>query len=90
MECLAEAGAAAGLPPDLAQRLARATVTGAGELLFQSDLPPATLRQNVTSPGGTTQAAIETFESGGFRLLVEQAVARATERGRELADGFKD
>ncbi|WP_445504516.1 pyrroline-5-carboxylate reductase [Microvirga sp. G4-2] len=87
VECLAEAGAAAGLPPDLAQRLARATVTGAGELLFQSDLPPATLRQNVTSPGGTTAAALEvlTRDPDGLKGLMREAVAAAKRRAEELA-----
>ncbi|WP_243371217.1 pyrroline-5-carboxylate reductase [Microvirga solisilvae] len=87
VECLAEAGAAAGLPPDLAQRLARATVTGAGELLFQSDLPPATLRQNVTSPGGTTAAALDVLmhEPNGLKALMREAVAAAKRRAEELA-----
>jgi pyrroline-5-carboxylate reductase len=53
-ECLARAGAALGLPQDMAERLARATVEGAGELMHRSDLSPGTLRENVTSPGGTT------------------------------------
>lgn len=87
VECLAEAGAAAGLPPDLAQRLARATVTGAGELLFRSDLPPATLRQNVTSPGGTTAAALEVLmrDPDGMKALMYEAVAAAKRRAEELA-----
>ena len=87
VECLAEAGAAAGLPPDLAQRLARATVTGAGELLFQSELTPATLRQNVTSPGGTTAAALEVLmrDPGGLKALMREAVAAAKRRAEELA-----
>jgi pyrroline-5-carboxylate reductase len=87
VECLAEAGTAAGLPPDLAQRLARATVTGAGELLFQSDLPPATLRQNVTSPGGTTAAALEVLmrDPDGMKALMKEAVAAAKRRAEELA-----
>lgn len=87
VECLAEAGAAAGLPPDLALRLARATVTGAGELLFQSDLPPATLRQNVTSPGGTTAAALEILmgEPHGLKALMRDAVAAAKRRAEELS-----
>jgi pyrroline-5-carboxylate reductase len=86
-ECLAEAGVAAGLPPDLARRLARATVTGAGELLFQSDLAPETLRQNVTSPGGTTAAALEVLmgPSGGMKPLLREAVAAAKRRAEELA-----
>jgi pyrroline-5-carboxylate reductase len=86
VECLAEAGVAAGLPPDLAQRLARATVTGAGELLFQSDLPPETLRQNVTSPGGTTAAALQVLtRDGGLKPLMREAVAAAKRRAEELA-----
>ncbi|PVE22589.1 pyrroline-5-carboxylate reductase [Microvirga sp. KLBC 81] len=87
VECLAEAGAAAGLPLELAQRLARATVTGAGELLFQSDLPPATLRQNVTSPGGTTAAAVEVLmrDPDGLKALMREAVAAAKRRAEELA-----
>ena len=86
-ECLAEAGVAAGLPADLAARLARATVTGAGELLFQSDLDPASLRRNVTSPGGTTAAALEVLmaERGGMADLMRQAVAAAKRRAAELA-----
>lgn len=87
VECLAEAGVAAGLPPELAQRLARATVTGAGELLFRSDLSPATLRQNVTSPGGTTAAALEVLmaEPHGLKNLMRDAVAAAKRRAEELA-----
>jgi len=87
VECLAEAGAAAGLPADLAERLARATVTGAGELLFRSDLPPATLRQNVTSPGGTTAAALEVLmaDPNGLKGLMREAVAAAKRRAQELA-----
>jgi pyrroline-5-carboxylate reductase len=86
VECLAEAGAAAGLPPDLAQRLARATVSGAGELLFQSDLSAATLRQNVTSPGGTTAAALEVLMSEqGLKALMRDAVAAAKRRAGELS-----
>jgi len=87
VECLAEAGAAAGLPRELAERLARATVTGAGELLFQSDLTPATLRQNVTSPGGTTAAALEVLmrDPNGLKALMREAVAAAKRRAEELA-----
>ena len=58
-EAMAQAGAAAGLPAALAEKLARETVAGSGELLHRSPLPAATLRQNVTSPGGTTAAALE-------------------------------
>ena len=87
VECLAEAGIAAGLPSDLAGRLARATVTGAGELLVQSDLPPGRLRENVTSPGGTTAAALEILmaDPGGMTELMRKAVAAAKRRAEELA-----
>lgn len=86
-ECLAEAGCAAGLAPELALKLARATVSGSGELLHQSDLDPATLRQNVTSPGGTTAAALGVLMSAdsGLQSLMTRAVDAAARRGRELA-----
>jgi pyrroline-5-carboxylate reductase len=85
-ESLAKAGAAAGLPPDLAARLARATVAGSGELLHQSPLDPATLRQNVTSPGGTTAAALQVLMGEqGLDPLLREAVAAAARRSRELA-----
>lgn len=85
-ESLARAGAAAGLPADLAARLARATVAGSGELLHQSALDAATLRQNVTSPGGTTAAALAVLMGeNGLDPLLEKAVAAATKRSRELA-----
>lgn len=85
-ECLAEAGKAAGLEADLAMQLARATVTGAGELLHRSPLDAATLRQNVTSPGGTTAAALGVLmrEKDGLRDLMREAVFAAQKRGREL------
>ncbi len=87
-EVLAEAGAAAGLPPFLAAKLANATVSGAGELMRQSDLSPAVLRENVTSPNGTTAAALDVLMSdNGLRPLMERAVAAATQRSRELAAG---
>ena len=85
-ECLAKAGAAAGLPAELAARLARATVAGSGELLRRSADDAATLRHNVTSPGGTTAAALAVLmAAGGLEPLMTEAVAAATSRGRELA-----
>jgi pyrroline-5-carboxylate reductase len=85
-ESLARAGAAAGLPADLAARLARATVAGSGELLHRSPLEAATLRQNVTSPNGTTAAALAILMAAdGLDPLMEKAVAAATKRSRELA-----
>jgi pyrroline-5-carboxylate reductase len=85
-EELARAGVAAGLPEELATKLARATVAGSGELLHRSDLASATLRQNVTSPGGTTAAALEVLMGAeGMQQLMTRAVAAATRRSRELA-----
>ena len=85
-ECLADAGRAAGLDAELAMQLARATVTGAGELMHRSPLPAATLRQNVTSPGGTTAAALSVLmrTPGGLQDVMREAVAAAKIRGREL------
>ena len=85
-EELARAGVEAGLPAELATKLARETVAGSGELLHRSDQPAATLRQNVTSPGGTTQAALEVLMAGdGLKPLMIRAVAAATRRSIELA-----
>jgi pyrroline-5-carboxylate reductase len=85
-EAMAKAGIAAGLPEQLALRLARETVAGSGELLHRSDLDAATLRQNVTSPGGTTAAALSVLMApGGFDALLTKAIAAATRRSRELA-----
>jgi pyrroline-5-carboxylate reductase len=87
VEALARAGAAAGLPDDLAARLARATVAGSGELLQRSPLDPASLRQNVTSPGGTTAAALDVLTGPqGLGELMARAVAAATHRSRQLAE----
>lgn len=86
-ESLAKAGEKAGLAPELARQLARATVAGSGELLYQSELAASTLRENVTSPGGTTAAALAVLmaESGGLQDLMDKAVAAAAKRSRELA-----
>lgn len=87
VECLAAAGRQAGLPDDLADALARATVTGAGELLYQAVESPAVLRQNVTSPGGTTAAALDVLMAeNGLQDLMTRAVAAADKRARELAE----
>jgi pyrroline-5-carboxylate reductase len=93
VESLAKAGVAAGLPEDLAMRLARQTVAGSGELLHQSEEEPATLRKNVTSPGGTTAEALRVLmgeddrdSRRGWQSLITDAVAAATNRSRELAD----
>jgi pyrroline-5-carboxylate reductase len=85
-EAMARAGTAAGLPAALAASLARATVAGAGELLHRSPLDAATLRQNVTSPGGTTAAALEVLTAeAGLERLMTAAIAAATKRSREMA-----
>ena len=85
-EELARAGVEAGLPLELATKLARETVAGSGELLHRSELDSATLRQNVTSPGGTTAAALEVLMGpDGMQPLLIRAVAAATRRSKELA-----
>jgi pyrroline-5-carboxylate reductase len=85
-EELARAGVEAGLPPELATKLARETVAGSGELLHRSDLASATLRRNVTSPGGTTAAALEVLMGpDALQSLLTRAVAAATKRSKELA-----
>jgi pyrroline-5-carboxylate reductase len=83
-ELLTEAAAAEGLPRDVAERLARQTLLGAGRLLTESGESAATLRERVTSKGGTTEAALRAFAEGGFDALVSKAVAAAAQRSREL------
>ncbi|MBL29092.1 MAG: pyrroline-5-carboxylate reductase [Rhodospirillaceae bacterium] len=88
IECLADAGVAAGLPRDLADRLARATVAGAGELAWRAEESATTLRENVTSPQGTTAAALEVLmASDGLAPLMKRAVAAAADRSRALSGG---
>jgi len=89
IETLSAAGEAEGLPADLAMRLARATVAGAGALAAAAGESPAELRRNVTSPNGTTQAALEVLmdPATGLPQLMRRAVARAAARSRELARG---
>ena len=85
-ECLASAGVAAGLPQDVAVRLARATVAGAGELMRSTGIDAATLRENVTSPNGTTYAALQVLMADdGLEPLMEKAVVAAERRSHELA-----
>ncbi len=87
-EVLAQAGIAQGLDEDTAKRLARATLTGAGALLAADARAPETLRQEVTSPGGTTEAALKVLMGEpGMAELFQRAIAAATERGRELGKG---
>ena len=89
IETMAAAGVAQGLDPDLAMRLAKATVAGAGALAMAAEEDPGQLRVNVTSPNGTTQAALEVLmdDTSGFPALLNRAVAAATNRSRELANG---
>ncbi len=84
-EAMESAAIAQGLPAEAARTLVLETILGAARMLTEAGEPPAELRQRVTSPGGTTQTAIETFEAGGFRELVAAAIRNATERGRELS-----
>ena len=84
-EAMQAAAEAEGLPADAARTLVLETVLGAARMLVESGEPAAELRRRVTSPNGTTQAAIETFEAGGFRALVADAIRNATERGRQLS-----
>ncbi|MBB3945638.1 pyrroline-5-carboxylate reductase [Rhizobium skierniewicense] len=86
VECMAEAGRKLGLPADLAMRLARETVAGAGELLHQSPEEASRLRKNVTSPGGTTAAALSVLMADdGMQPLFDKAIAEACKRAKELA-----
>lgn len=89
IETMAAAGEAEGLPPDIAMQLAKATVAGAGALAMAAEETPEQLRVNVTSPNGTTQAALEVLmdEQDGFPALLARAVKAATDRSRELANG---
>jgi pyrroline-5-carboxylate reductase len=85
-ECLAHAGTVAGLPQELSAQLARATLVGAGELLAQTELPPGKLRHDVTSPGGTTAAALDVLMAKpGLSDLLQRAVQAAKLRAGELS-----
>ena len=84
-EAMQAAGEAEGLAPEAARTLTLHTLLGASRMLVEGDADAAELRRRVTSPNGTTQAAIEAFEAGGLRALVRDEVHAARERGRELA-----
>ena len=86
-EALVDAGCDAGLPRDIAEALTEQTLIGAATLLVGSDEKPSTLRERVTSKGGTTAAGVAVFEAADFRQLVRDVVAAATERSRQLGDG---
>ena len=87
VEALAKAGEALGLDVEAANLMARQTIVGAGELLHQSPLPASTLRENVTSPGGTTAAALAVLmaEKGGLYDLLAEATVAARDRSIELS-----
>ena len=86
-ECMTAAAQELGLPPDIAEQLARATVAGAGELMRATGTPASVLRENVTSPNGTTYAALQVLmaDSDGMKQLMARATAQAEKRSRELA-----
>ena len=84
-EAMQAAGRAEGLDADAARELSLQTIFGAARMLLESGETAEVLRQRVTSPNGTTQAAIETLEAGGFRELIARAIAAAAQRGRELS-----
>lgn len=85
VEALEDAAVAQGLPRDTARVLAAQTCLGAGRMLVEGGEDPSVLRQRVTSPNGTTQAALESFSADGLPRIVAHAVAAATRRGAELA-----
>ncbi len=86
-EALTEAAIREGLPRDIAETFVHQTIRGAGHLLTETDRPPSELRADVTSPGGTTAAAVHVLEERGFRAIVEDAVRAAALRSRQLGSG---
>ena len=80
------AGVKLGLPREIAEQLTQQTALGAAHMVVSSDVDAAELRRRVTSPNGTTQAAIESFQAGGFEALVEKALSAAAHRSAELAE----
>ncbi|MDW7745830.1 pyrroline-5-carboxylate reductase [Halomonas sp.] len=85
-EAMEEAGASLGLPADTARRLAMQTALGAAKMALASDKPPAELKRNVMSPGGTTERAIEHLEQAGLRRIMAEAMTACADRAREMAD----
>lgn len=86
IEAMTAAGVKLGLPHEVAEQLAEQTALGAANMAVESDVDAAELRRRVTSPGGTTQAAIESFQAGGFEALVEKALGAAAHRSAEMAE----
>jgi len=85
-EAMEEAGVTLGLPADTARRLAMQTALGAAKMALSSDKPPAELKRNVMSPGGTTERAIEHLEDAGMRRIMAEAMSACADRAREMAD----
>ncbi len=85
-EAMEEAGVTLGLPADTARRLAMQTALGAAKMALSSDKPPAELKRNVMSPGGTTERAIEHLEEAGLRRIMAEAMSACADRAREMAD----
>lgn len=90
MEAMQSGAESLGLPPETARELVLQTALGAARMALESGDDPATLRQRVTSPGGTTERALATFTEGGLNDLVAAAMRAAADRSRELASGFGD
>ncbi|TPX62637.1 pyrroline-5-carboxylate reductase [Powellomyces hirtus] len=90
VECLAKSGINLGLPSDVAYGLARQTCMGAGKMLVDQKEDPSELRRKVTSPNGTTHAAVESMLASGIRDTVDKAVVAATKRGEELGKMFSN
>jgi pyrroline-5-carboxylate reductase len=88
VEALEDAAVAQGMPRATARALATQTCFGAGRMLVEDGEPPTVLRERVTSPGGTTAAALEAFASGNLRALVASAIAAATTRGKDLSERY--
>jgi pyrroline-5-carboxylate reductase len=86
IEAMTAAGERLGLSRDIAAQLTQQTALGAARMALESDVDAAELRRRVTSPAGTTEAAIKTFQAGGFEALVEQALTAAAQRSAELAE----
>lgn len=86
IEAMTEAGEKLGLPRETAAQLSIQTALGAARMASESDVDAAELRRRVTSPNGTTEAAIKTFQAGGFETLVQQALNAAANRSAELAE----
>lgn len=86
IEAMTSAGEKLGLPREIAERLTQHTALGAARMAMESDVDAAELRRRVTSPAGTTEAAIKSFQAGGFEALVDQALTAAARRSAELAE----